>query len=244
MTERKADTGCGVTAWAIAALAGGVVFVLLMFMGGWSFLQAAFAGGILFVVAGLFFMYAFCRPLPGPGEVRIEPSDAESSVARGAAPSAAPAVAPPIEAAPEPEPEPEPEPVAQAPQPEPEPEPAPEPVRAEPAPEPVRAEAAPAASDGEAVAPALLSEARPGGADDLKLIRGVGPKLEATLHRMGVFHYDQIASWTDREVAWVDDNLEGFRGRVSRDEWVAQARVLAAGGSTEFSRRATEGEGG
>lgn len=89
--------------------------------------------------------------------------------------------------------------------------------------------AAPAA--GTATKPAFLAAAREGRADDLKLIKGVGPKLEQMLHGMGVFHFDQIAVWTEAELAWVDDNLEGFKGRASRDEWVAQARVLAAGGS-------------
>ena len=45
-----------------------------------------------------------------------------------------------------------------------------------------------------------LSAAR-GGADDLKKIKGVGPKLEAMLHGMGFYHFDQIANWTAAEVA-------------------------------------------
>jgi NADH-quinone oxidoreductase subunit E len=85
--------------------------------------------------------------------------------------------------------------------------------------------------------PELLTEAK-GAADDLKKIKGVGPKLEAMLNRMGVFHFWQVASWAASEVAWVDQNLEGFKGRVSRDDWVAQAKILASGGETEFSSRA------
>jgi predicted flap endonuclease-1-like 5' DNA nuclease len=104
------------------------------------------------------------------------------------------------------------------------------PVRAAHAPEPVRAPA-PAPAAAAAVKPVFLTAARGARPDDLKLIKGVGPKLEQMLHGMGVFHFDQIAAWTPAEVAWVDDNLEGFKGRVSRDEWVAQARILAAGGS-------------
>jgi predicted flap endonuclease-1-like 5' DNA nuclease len=83
----------------------------------------------------------------------------------------------------------------------------------------------------DATKPVFLTAARGGQADDLKLIKGVGPKLEVMLHGMGVYHFDQIAAWSDAEVAWVDDNLEGFKGRVSRDGWVGQARVLAAGGT-------------
>ena len=70
------------------------------------------------------------------------------------------------------------------------------------------------------------------------MIKGVGPKLEKLLNSLGFFHYDQIANWTAEEIAWVDQNLTGFKGRVSRDDWVSQARVLAEGGQTEFSKRA------
>jgi predicted flap endonuclease-1-like 5' DNA nuclease len=90
--------------------------------------------------------------------------------------------------------------------------------------------------------PAGLTGARGGAADDLKRIKGVGPKLEQLCHSLGFYHFDQIAAWTANEIAWVDDNLEGFKGRVTRDDWVAQARVLAAGGTTEFSDRVDKGD--
>ncbi len=86
--------------------------------------------------------------------------------------------------------------------------------------------------------PQMLTEARGGAADDLKKIKGVGSKLEALLHRLGVFHFDQVAGWSDGEIAWVDDNLEGFKGRVVRDNWVSQAKILADGRETDFSARA------
>lgn len=86
--------------------------------------------------------------------------------------------------------------------------------------------------------PSTLNAPRETGADDLKKIKGVGPKLEQLLHSLGFFHFDQVAKWSAQEVAWVDENLEGFKGRVSRDNWVDQARILAEGGETEFSKRA------
>ena len=91
---------------------------------------------------------------------------------------------------------------------------------------------------GPGTKPEQLKEARGGAPDDLKMIKGVGPKLEALLHSMGFFHFDQVASWGADEVAWVDQNLEGFKGRVSRDDWVPQAAALARGEATEFSQRA------
>jgi predicted flap endonuclease-1-like 5' DNA nuclease len=102
-----------------------------------------------------------------------------------------------------------------------------------------RAEASTMAMPAAAVAPAVeaveveatkpegLSGPRGGVADDLKEISGVGPKMERLLHSLGYFHFDQIADWSSSDVAWVDENLEGFKGRVSRDNWVAQARELA-----------------
>ncbi|MEQ9260000.1 MAG: NADH-quinone oxidoreductase subunit NuoE [Roseovarius sp.] len=90
--------------------------------------------------------------------------------------------------------------------------------------------------------PESLDAPRGDGADDLKFIKGVGPKLEELLHELGFYHYDQIAEWSAEEVAWVDENLKGFKGRVSRDGWVEQARILAEGGSTEFSQRAKKGD--
>jgi NADH-quinone oxidoreductase subunit E len=72
---------------------------------------------------------------------------------------------------------------------------------------------------------------RPETPDDLKLISGVGPKLEQVLNGLGVWTYAQIADWKAEEVAWVDDYLQ-FKGRIDRDDWVSQARTLAKGGQT------------
>lgn len=83
--------------------------------------------------------------------------------------------------------------------------------------------------------PEMLTQAR-GTPDDLKKIKGVGPKLEGVLNELGVWHFWQIASWTEAEIAWVDTRLQ-FKGRIERDDWIAQARILAEGGETEFSKR-------
>ena len=79
---------------------------------------------------------------------------------------------------------------------------------------------------GTASKPEGLSGPRGGVADDLKKINGVGPKMETMLHGLGYYHFDQIAAWTPAEAAWVDDNLEGFKGRASRDNWISQAKAL------------------
>ncbi|MEP5155394.1 50S ribosomal protein L21 [Planktotalea sp.] len=93
---------------------------------------------------------------------------------------------------------------------------------------PKKAEAAAPAVEVDGVQPDnLLTEARGGKADDLKKISGVGPKLEGTLHEIGVFHFDQIAAWGPAEIAYMDDRLS-FKGRIERDDWIAQAKQFAA----------------
>lgn len=112
---------------------------------------------------------------------------------------------------------------------------------ATPAPKAKKAATSPATTKSSAKSagtkPKVLTKARGGRADDLKLIKGVGPKMEDMLNGMGFFHFDQIAAWSKPELAWVDENLEGFKGRASRDKWISQAKILAAGGSTEFSKK-------
>lgn len=65
-----------------------------------------------------------------------------------------------------------------------------------------------------------------GKADDLKLISGVGPKLEKTLNTLGFWHFSQIADWKKADVAIVDNELS-FKGRIERDDWIKQAKKLA-----------------
>ncbi len=116
------------------------------------------------------------------------------------------------------------------------------PEPAKPAPAAVAAPAAVGTAQARAGrAPELLSAPRGGKGDDLKKIKGVGPKLEQELNARGVWHYDQISSWSAEEVAWADEHLVRFKGRVSRDDWVGQAKTLAAGGETEFSRKVDKG---
>jgi len=67
------------------------------------------------------------------------------------------------------------------------------------------------------------------GADDLKKISGVGPKLEKLLNSLGIYTFDQVAAWSADDVAWVDARLT-FKGRIERDDWMSQAKKLAAGG--------------
>ncbi len=75
--------------------------------------------------------------------------------------------------------------------------------------------------------PASLTAPRNGTPDDLKQVSGIGPKLEETLNGLGIFHFDQIAAWSPDTVAWVDGYLS-FKGRIERENWINQAKQLAA----------------
>ncbi|MGI9401421.1 MAG: ATP-binding cassette domain-containing protein [Rhizobiaceae bacterium] len=79
---------------------------------------------------------------------------------------------------------------------------------------------------------------KPAAPDDLKRISGVGPKLEQTLNGLGIYKYEQIAKWKKAERDWVDGYLK-FKGRIERDNWVAQAKQYAreAAKSSTTSKR-------
>lgn len=91
-----------------------------------------------------------------------------------------------------------------------------------PAPEPVIA-AEPTAATGEA--------------DDLRRIKGIGPKLVTTLHAMGITRYAQIAAWNDADLDDLDSKLGAFAGRPRRDSWVEQARLLSSGDTADYEAK-------
>jgi predicted flap endonuclease-1-like 5' DNA nuclease len=72
--------------------------------------------------------------------------------------------------------------------------------------------------------------------DDLKRIRGIGLLIEKRLNAMGIVSYEQIANWSADDIERISRSL-AFKDRIERENWVEQARILAAGGHTEFSRR-------
>jgi predicted flap endonuclease-1-like 5' DNA nuclease len=97
---------------------------------------------------------------------------------------------------------------------------------------------APVASAAASGGPERLKAPRGGKADNLKEIEGIGPAMEKLVNEMGFFHFAQIASWSDSDVAWVDANMTSFKGRITRDKWVAQAKIIVAEGLEAFRERA------
>ncbi|MDE0947343.1 MAG: hypothetical protein OSA39_10950 [Sphingobium sp.] len=87
----------------------------------------------------------------------------------------------------------------------------------------------------EAEAPAPVAAVAPeAGEDDLLRMKGVGPKLKALLKDLGITRFAQIAAWTDTDIAAIDARLGNFKGRPIRDQWVDQAKYLAAGDIAGF----------
>ena len=73
---------------------------------------------------------------------------------------------------------------------------------------------------------------------DLLEFEFIGPALEKLCNELGFYHFDQIANWTASDVAWVDQNMKNFKGRIVRDKWVAQAKLIVAEGLEAFRIRA------
>lgn len=259
MREPIKKTNFAIDCIVVGAVVGFLAFVMLTVLGEWSLVQAAFGGGVIFAIAAGFLVVILSKPLPPlkqganlqaqqaavqapatqtapapQATVTTEAAQPAPAQAQVAAPAASPVLkantlldgeqelaarkgewtytAPQATATTTPD------------------------TAAKPAATPA------AAASADQVKPQLLQAARGGQADDLKQIKGIGPKLETMLNGMGFFHFDQIANLTAEELAWVDDNLTGFKGRASRDGWVAQAKTLAAGGDTEFSKRVEDGD--
>ncbi|MBX7540064.1 hypothetical protein [Qipengyuania sphaerica] len=80
----------------------------------------------------------------------------------------------------------------------------------------------------------VVTKVSDGHGDDLTRIKGVGPKLAATLESLGITSFAQIAAWDDGEIDRIDAQLGRFEGRIRRDDWTGQARLLADGKSADF----------
>lgn len=77
--------------------------------------------------------------------------------------------------------------------------------------------------------PAMLRPGQPfGEPDDLQIVSGIGPKLSKALNEQGIYHFWQLAALTDEQLAWLDENMLSFKGRIKREGWVEQAKVKHA----------------
>lgn len=243
------ETAAGKTGkiWLISIICGIVAFLALLFLAGYGTAASLLVGVLVAVLVAILLWIGWyeedsAAPVSrsaGPAAAQAADnaaSDAAIDATSGAAAPAAglmttpgtattsgsadtPATAVPAEASPK--------------------EPAPQPETAEAKKPAATAKRAPVAKDG--TPDNLLDAARESGADDLKQIKGVGPKLESTLNEIGIYHFDQLAELRKKEREWLDDRLK-FKGRIDRDDWVGQAKKLAKGQDTEFSSRVKKGD--
>jgi predicted flap endonuclease-1-like 5' DNA nuclease len=277
MSDHKKNSACQMGCWAMAAVAGLLTFVMLLTVGGYTFMPAAFVGAIAFILLGLLFGWLFCTPLPSAVDRSATGSTSAAATSGSTAPSAgatasvaagasaavastssasdadkaaADKAAADKAAADKAAADKAAADKAEADKAAAKKKAAADKKAAKAAADKAAADAASGEDyDGDGVReganegtkPATLSTAREGGADDLKRIKGIGPKLEKLCNTMGFFHFDQIAAWTPDEMAWVNANLEGFKGRATRDKWIEQAKLLASGAETEFSKRVDKG---
>lgn len=192
---------CRTTCWSAAALAGAAVAVVLVIAAGMALGPTLLLGMLVFVLGGALASGMLCTERRIEAEARAgEPHGVPSSVTWKRPPEAASA------------------PAAARGQ-----------DLAGAAEQPVTgldAALARARSPAIDASPELLAEPRGGKADDLKAIRGIGPALERMLNEAGVWHYDQIASWRARDIAFIDGQMAGFHGRITRDGWIKQAREI------------------
>jgi predicted flap endonuclease-1-like 5' DNA nuclease len=247
--------------WLIAAAAGLVAAAAAYVVGDFSITQSGFIGAVVFLIVGLILgMYWGPQAaMPVAPAVTAKPAVASAAavapaaamsgtVAKAAAPAMpAPAVAQtaaPASFVSAPVADAAPAPAKRARVAKPKAAPAAKPKAApaaKPAAEPAAAKVAkaprvakPKAPEG----PLRLSAPRKGKADDLKEIEGIGPALEKLCHSLGFYHFDQISGWSDADVAWVDANMKTFKGRIARDKWIAQAKLIQSEGLDAFRIRA------
>lgn len=262
--SQTATQTCRRNSWLAALVAGVLVAAMLVAVGHRGVVPAIGIGAVVFVLLGVFLVWAFCKG----DTVAAEPARPVAAPAPEPVTAPAPVAAPePVKAAALPETAAAgttatisaPVAKAEAPKPAPKPKAARKPKAAPAAvkvPQAPAQTSAPKGRSGSALdaalakskepalkaGPQLLTAPRRGKADDLKQIKGIGPKLEQLLNDVGVWHFDQIASWKAKDIAFVDGKMQGFKGRISRDGWVKQAKVLATGGTTEFSERVSKGD--
>ncbi|MCV3272474.1 hypothetical protein [Roseobacter sinensis] len=223
MDNNQGMIGMALGSWLVALAGGVLAAVLLMVLGDWGFMQGAFAGFVVWIVFGAIISWIMTRPLPGPADMGAEvaaapkPAPAPATASAPTTASEAPKVQPSKRLAGEEElaarkgewtyeKEPETKGIKK-----------------------VAKKVAPVVTSDTDRPGTFTDGPRDGGADDLKKISGVGPKLEETLNSLGIWHFDQVAALTKEDIAWVDERLR-FKGRIERDDWVGQAKKLASGG--------------
>lgn len=89
--------------------------------------------------------------------------------------------------------------------------------------------------------PLILSSPRQSGKDNLTKIKGINLQIETELNTLGIFHFDQIAKWTNKNCDWVEEFLQ-LPGCAKKYQWIDQARILESGKETVYSQKVENNE--
>jgi predicted flap endonuclease-1-like 5' DNA nuclease len=167
---------------------------------------------------------AVAAPAPTPKPKAVAPKAKPAATTKAATAAPKKAAAPAVKAAPAPKPK-----VAPA-------------AKPKAAPAAKKAAPAPSAKPKAVAKPKAAPQAKPAPVkpsipDDLALLKGVGPKLVAQLKTLGVTSFEQVASWSAGDIAEIDSKLGVFAGRITRDNWVDQAKLLVAGDVAGFEKK-------
>ena len=89
--------------------------------------------------------------------------------------------------------------------------------------------------------PLILSSPRPSGKDKLIKIKGIDSKVEENLNKLGIFHFNQIAAWSNKNCDWIEEFLS-LPSCAKKNQWVEQAKILETGKQTVYSQKIENGE--
>ncbi len=231
---------CSRNNWIVAAIAGVIVLLFVSGIGDLHWLAGLFLGAITFGLLGATLIWLNCHEMPelfadqgattGTDWQREMMDRQPESLLVGGALGPDPVAQMPIVAGAMPAPAPAPAAKAEAAAPKPE------------ASKPAVSKAAPAKTEPAKAKPAAGRKTKAAPSDDLMRIKGIGPKLSDWLLENGIRRYAQIAEWDAATVADYAQRLGRMGNRIEADDWVGQAKLLAAGGETEFSHRVDDGE--
>ena len=84
--------------------------------------------------------------------------------------------------------------------------------------------------------PLILSSPRPSGKDKLIKIKGIDTKVEKDLNKLGIFHFNQIAAWSNKNCDWIEEFLL-LPGIAKKNQWIEQAKILESGKETVYSQK-------
>jgi hypothetical protein len=73
--------------------------------------------------------------------------------------------------------------------------------------------------------PFTLGNPRPTGKDDLKEIEGIDHQMENKLNTLGIFHIEQIAKWSEKNIDWIEEYFS-IENRVTEEQWVEKAKEI------------------